>query len=142
MIYPVITIRQPWAALIVNGLKNVENRNWHLPDKYINTTVLIHSSASPELSFTEANAELNGRGFNGRKSYDGWTTLSGCISGAVRFSGCEEWPGSGGNAPSPWCEMGSSFWWMIDKAMPIIPMAAKGKPSFWKFDYPHEIVWT
>ncbi len=141
MIYPVITIRQPWAALIVNGIKDVENRNWRLPDKHRNTTVLIHSSARPEFLFTEANAELNARGFNGHKSYDGWTTLAGCIIGAVRFSGCEEWPGSGGKVPSSWCDTSSSFWWMIEKAMPITPVVAKGKLSFWQFDYPHEIVW-
>ena len=141
MIYPVLTVRQPCAALIVNGYKNVENRNWHLPDKYLNTTVLIYASAKPQFTFAEANAELNALGFGGNKSYDGWTTLSGYIIGAVRFSDCEEWPGSGGNAPSPWCDMGSNFWWMIDKAIVLPPLAANGKLNFWKFDYPHEIVW-
>ena len=141
MIYPVLTVRQPWAALIVNGYKNVENRNWHLPDKYRNTTVLIHASAKPAFIRDEANAELIARGFKGRKSFDGSTTLPGFIIGAVRFSGCEEWPGSCENAPSPWCDMSSSFWWMIDKAIVLPPLAAKGKLNFWQFDYPHEIMW-
>lgn len=33
MIFPVITIRQPWAALIVSGHKDIENRDWRLPGK-------------------------------------------------------------------------------------------------------------
>lgn len=136
MIYPVISIRQPWAALIVNGYKNVENRNWRLPDLYHNCTVLVHASARPELNFADANAELNSRGFKGEKSYDAGTTLSGFIIGAVRFKDCVI---ADLNPTSPWCDVDSDFWWMIEKAMPILPVAAKGKLSFWKFDYPHEI---
>ena len=36
MIFPVITIRQPWAALIASGHKDIENRDWRLPDKVCN----------------------------------------------------------------------------------------------------------
>ena len=139
MIYPVLTIRQPWAALIVNGYKDVENRDWRLPEKYCNTTVLIHSSSKPVFNDHQAKLEMVARGWP--MKIEEKSKISGCIIGAVQFSGCEEWPGSSGNAPSPWCDMDSSFWWMISKAMPIFPIAAKGKLSFWKFDYPHEIVW-
>jgi hypothetical protein len=37
----IITIRQPWAHLIVNGSKNIENRTW--PTSY-RGPVLIHAS--------------------------------------------------------------------------------------------------
>lgn len=37
-----ISIRQPWAWLIVNGYKDIENRSWNT--KY-RGTVLIHASA-------------------------------------------------------------------------------------------------
>ncbi len=37
----IITIRQPWADLIVNGSKNIENRSW--PTSY-RGPVLIHAS--------------------------------------------------------------------------------------------------
>lgn len=140
MIYPVITIRQPWAALIVNGYKNVENRNWRLPDKYINTTVLIHSSTRPEFLLDKANAELNKRGFNGCMSCHGYTALTRHIIGAVKFKYCE----CSEHYSSPisnWCDTTSKFWWVVEKTIPIFPMAAKGKLSFWQFDYPHEIVW-
>jgi hypothetical protein len=37
----VISVRQPWASLIVGGMKDVENRTW--PTKY-RGAVLIHAS--------------------------------------------------------------------------------------------------
>ena len=139
MIYPVLTIRQPWAALIVNGYKNVENRNWRLPEKYLNTTVLVHSSSKPLFDDHQAQLVMVERGWPMKIAES--SKHSGRIIGAVRFSGCEEWPGSSGNAPSPWCDMSSPFWWMVDKAIVLPPAPAKGKINFWKFDYPHEIVW-
>lgn len=136
MIYPVITIRQPLAALIVNGYKNVENRNWRLPDIYRNCTVLVHASAKPNFTFAEANTELNSRGLKVQKSYDGYTALQGFIIGAVRFNDCVL---ANLNPTSPWCDADSDFWWMVEKAMPIFPVAATGKLRFWKYDYLHEI---
>ena len=42
-----ITIKQPWASLIVHGIKDIENRTWPCPKKYLGQRVLIHSSAVP-----------------------------------------------------------------------------------------------
>ncbi|MGL4233207.1 MAG: ASCH domain-containing protein [Casimicrobium sp.] len=36
-----LTIRQPWAWLIVNNFKDVENRTWHTP---VRGDVLIHAA--------------------------------------------------------------------------------------------------
>jgi hypothetical protein len=41
----IISIRQPWAALIVSGLKDVENRTW--PTRY-RGPILIHASQRPD----------------------------------------------------------------------------------------------
>lgn len=40
-----ITVKQPWASLIVEGTKDVENRSWKCPEKYIGQRVLIHADA-------------------------------------------------------------------------------------------------
>ena len=42
-----ITIKQPWASLIVHGIKDIENRTWSCPKKYLGQRVLIHSSGKP-----------------------------------------------------------------------------------------------
>ena len=39
-----ITIKQPWASLIVSGLKDIENRTWSCPKKYLGKRVLIHAA--------------------------------------------------------------------------------------------------
>jgi hypothetical protein len=41
----IISIRQPWAALIVHGFKDVENRTW--PTRY-RGPVLVHASLRPD----------------------------------------------------------------------------------------------
>lgn len=40
-----ISIKQPWASLIVHGIKDIENRTWPCFKKYIGQRVLIHASA-------------------------------------------------------------------------------------------------
>ena len=42
-----ITVKQPWASLIVHGIKDIENRTWPCPKRYIGKRVLIHASSSP-----------------------------------------------------------------------------------------------
>ena len=39
-----ISIKQPSASLIVNGIKDIENRSWRMPEKYKGQRVLIHAS--------------------------------------------------------------------------------------------------
>ena len=42
-----ITIKQPWASLIVHGIKDIENRTWPCTKKYLGQRVLIHASGKP-----------------------------------------------------------------------------------------------
>lgn len=39
-----LSIRQPWAWLIVHGFKNIENRTWKYPPKFLGE-FLIHASS-------------------------------------------------------------------------------------------------
>lgn len=52
-----ITIKQPWASLIVSGLKDIENRTWSCPKKYLGKRVLIHAAKT---SVKEGWSALNG----------------------------------------------------------------------------------
>lgn len=40
-----LSVKQPWAYLIASGIKDIENRTWKCPQKYIGQRVLIHASA-------------------------------------------------------------------------------------------------
>ena len=41
---PVLSVWQPWASLLVSGIKNIENREWKLPEKFLNQKIYIHAS--------------------------------------------------------------------------------------------------
>ena len=38
-----LSIRQPYAWLLVNGIKDVENRSWNPPDPIIGKRIYIHA---------------------------------------------------------------------------------------------------
>jgi hypothetical protein len=39
-----LTVRQPWAALIVSGVKDIENRTWEPPVGVFGEEILIHAA--------------------------------------------------------------------------------------------------
>ena len=43
-----LSIRQPWAALIINGRKSIEIRTWRPPDSAISERILIHTGVSSD----------------------------------------------------------------------------------------------
>lgn len=47
----IISVKQPWASLIVNGLKDIENRDWRTHHR---GPVLIHASSRQDPEATDA----------------------------------------------------------------------------------------
>lgn len=144
-----ITIKQPWASLIVSDIKDIENRSW--PTKY-RGRVLVHTSAAPVKGLL---CEiLNDMQYASVFSAEKLNTLlgpNGAIIGSVEIVDCVI------NHPSIWAEKSYHavncnslpfheedekdsiiFNWVL--ANPILfpePIPAKGKLSFW--DYPNII---
>lgn len=125
-----ITVKQPWASLIIQGIKDIENRTWQT--KY-RGRVLIHAGmAKANFNFSlSQNQRLNE--LNLRRWYDS-DQIKGKIIGSVEIIDCVK------NHPSIWAERHSPpfkpFNWVL--AYPIIfpePIPIKGKLSFW--DYPN-----
>lgn len=131
MKYPVITIRQPWAALVVSGIKDVENRSWPLPERYIGRPVLIHASAMPLFTALDAFSILT--------DYDVRTAdiphnamLAGHIIGRALFSSCVT---NDCLPPSRWCEAGAAYWWRVSYAQVLpVPIRAKGRLGIWSYE--------
>ena len=48
-----LSVKQPWAYLIASGVKDIENRPWKCPEKYIGQRVLIHASEKPIDKFSQ-----------------------------------------------------------------------------------------
>jgi len=130
-----ITIKQPWASLIVEGVKDIENRPWKTNFR---GRVLIHASArswdwrSLMIYLTEPMAGVLKSMKADRMWLDGLTT--GAIIGSVEIVDCVI------NHPSIWAEKHfvpfKPYNWVL--ANPILfdkPITGvKGKLSFWEYD--------
>lgn len=42
-----LSIKQPWAWLICAGYKDIENRNWKLPERMNGERIYVHASTKP-----------------------------------------------------------------------------------------------
>ena len=119
-----ISIKQPWASLIAHGVKDIENRTWKCPQKYIGQRVLIHSSKNTVK--------------------DGWKALTREQLFKVipyekkLFGNKKELPHGdiiGSDHPSVWAEKGCWNWVLKDAVLFSKPiMNVKGKLSFWNYN--------
>lgn len=98
----VLSVKQPSAYLICSGIKDIENRTWKCPQKYIGQRVLIHASATSDnrVVFSEYQyKEIVAHGF---EPYGDITKLAhenrSAIIGSVEIVGCVI------NHPSIWAE--------------------------------------
>lgn len=131
-----ISIKQPWASLIVHGIKDIENRTWKCPQKYIGKRVLIHSSSSKkggwnltrgqESSLEQSDSIINHIFFD--------QLPFGAIIGSVKIVDCVQ------NHPSVWAERGVYNWVLSEPILYENRIEnVKGKLSLWNYDKVEEI---
>ena len=124
-----LSIRQPWAWLIVNGYKDVENRSWQT--KY-RGRLYVHASGThvrkassyrlvQELGTIEQAARY------GRDHYVHFET-DGCIVGEVTLMNVL-W-----GQDSPWAEPGKYHWILANPVAYEAPIPYKGRLGL--FDVP------
>ncbi|EOG5358339.1 ASCH domain-containing protein [Proteus mirabilis] len=112
-----ISIRQPWAWLIVNGYKDIENRSWRT--KY-RGQVLIHASQGVKKSEYERAKELTDLlGITLPTSFE-----TGGIVGVATITDCVE------QSESPWFFGEKGF--VLTDARPLEFIQIKGKLSFFE----------
>lgn len=112
-----ISIRHPWAWLIVNGYKDIENRSWRT--KY-RGQVLIHASQGVKKSEYERAKELTDLlGITLPTSFE-----TGGIVGVATITDCVE------QSESPWFFGEKGF--VLTDARPIEFIQMKGKLSFFE----------
>lgn len=128
-----ITIKQPWASLIVHGIKDIENRTWACPKKYIGQRVLIHSSAipvqmiNPNSVFTRQQWDSLSLGFQ-RDIICGEGYVNSAIIGSVEIVDCVI------NHSSIWADKGVYNWVLANPVLFKKPIPAKGRLLFWEYD--------
>ena len=153
MKHKVLSVKQPWSFLICSGIKDIENRTWKCPQKYIGEMVLIHASAKPENIKLEMEGQATVKEIQllSALNYCDENELYSAIIGSVEIVDCVI------NHPSIWAEpsnevykdpqiygdnkIDSAVWnWVL--ANPIFfdkpILNEKGKLSFWDYDLPDE----
>ena len=141
-----ITVKQPWASLIVEGIKDIENRTWKTN---LRGRVLIHAGMSKTtgLIVRYLNTEQH-KAFRERFGFSGLDFLEpkGAIIGSVEIVDCVEYH------KSIWAEKSIDIYdqfsldrheaiynWVL--ANPIKfdkPIPCKGKLSFWDYQMTEE----
>lgn len=128
-----ITVKQPWASLIVTGLKPIENRTWNTNFR---GRVLIHTSATPVKGLPcEILSPLQYAAVFSAGRLDALIAPCGAIIGSVEIVDCVI------DHSSIWAEKTNLmrgdkpiYNWVL--ANPIefnTPFYCKGKQSFWEF---------
>ncbi|MEI6077295.1 MAG: ASCH domain-containing protein [Verrucomicrobiota bacterium] len=111
-----ISIRQPWAWLIVNGYKDIENRVWATN---VRGPVLIHAGQSKKDTTAEALAYIK-RKYHVAHLPDTFET--GGIVGLAEITGCVE------NHPSKWFQ--GPYGWTLAHARRLPFKNCKGQLKF------------
>ncbi|MEV0379789.1 ASCH domain-containing protein [Nonomuraea sp. NPDC050643] len=104
-----LTVRQPWAALLIAGIKDVENRSWTTPFR---GRLLIHAGLKTD---AEGFALMEVLGV----TLDG-PLLRGVILGSVNLVEIRQ------DSSSPWAVPGGYHWLVTDARPAVEPMPAVG----------------
>lgn len=105
----VLSVRQPWASLIVEGVKDVENRGWST--KY-RGRLYIHAGSG-----YDKDGEV----------HDRVNATRGAIIGYVELMDCRR------DVDSEWAEEGQ-WHWQLGNPVAIDPIPMRGKLALWNAD--------
>lgn len=122
-----LSVRQPWAWLIVNGFKPIENRNW--PTSY-RGEILIHASKTCARKYygevMESLRSQFGRDCQPVPAFD--DLERGGVVGVARIVDCVSDTLSLGSRQVPWFQ--GEYGWVLEDARPLAFHPAKGALSF------------
>lgn len=114
-----LTVKQPWATLIMLGLKPVENRSWRPPSSLIGERFVIHAGKGYDKN---ADGFLDSIGLELPENLP-----SGCLLGTVKLDSVVT------DFESPWFS-GPLGWIIKDPVLFPSPRKARGKLGLWKVD--------
>jgi ASCH domain len=120
----VIVVRQPWAWLIVNGYKDIENRTWKTRYR---GPLLIQASANlpPRWELDDGRAFARKRGVRVPEQLE-----RGGIIGVVQLDDCVT------RSPSRWFQ--GPVGWILSKPKPLSFIPSKGRLGL--FDPPKSVL--
>lgn len=117
-----LSVRQPWAELIVRSIKPVENRDWHFIPRQKPQWLAIHASQKEE----------PGCAVTLREDFSIEAYALGAIVGAAYWSGSYDWKTLPKSLKgSEYCNPNALIFLVFDKAIRIEPVECKGKLGLW-----------
>lgn len=122
-----LSVRQPDAWLLVNGVKDVENRSWDTKHRGL---LLIHASAAKP---TKADLEYLAEACADYDLPVPDDLPTGGIVGAVVIADVAE------SSDSEWWDE-EGFAWIVSNAAPLPFLPVKGKLGLWEYELPAD--WT
>lgn len=149
-----ISIKQPWAYLICSGIKDIENRTWKCPQKYIGQRVLIHASNGKgfKINLTDgqmiaAFGSIAKQSINGKFDFGaiiGSVEIVDCVVNhssiwAEKSIDCKDGCPDVENCPAGKCPHLIYNWILANPILfdePILNV--KGKLGFWDYEFEEE----
>jgi hypothetical protein len=142
-----ISIKNPWASLIVQGVKDIENRTWKTSFR---GTVLVHASGKPSGTITDLLTQDQFDSLNVNRFAPLWLQFlmagrytNSAIIGTVDIVDCvighhSIWAEKTDMPAGPtWVEKPTFNWVLKNPVLfPEPILNVKGKLSFWDFDLP------
>ncbi|WP_308745218.1 ASCH domain-containing protein [uncultured Bacteroides sp.] len=125
----VLTVKQPWASLIVHGIKDIENRSWRTNFR---GRILIHASGSHGRKFSVdlTDAQTKAAFATIAKETMFGNMPFGSIIGSVEIVDCVQ------NHPSIWADNGVYHWVLANPILFEKPIEnVKGKLGLWNYDW-------
>ena len=110
-----LTIRQPWAGLIMSGAKDVENRTWSTPYR---GRLWIHAAVKVDTS-DEATTAARRHGVT--------VTAGGCLLGYVTLADVVR------DHKSVWALDEHYHWVLTDPVRLVEPVPVRGAQGVWRF---------
>lgn len=117
----VLTVRQPWASLIIHGNKDVENRDWRFPSTIpLPARIAVHAAAGEPESYEylpQATTDQLPRG---------------CVLGVVTVVRCNQ------DEDSPWARPGAWHWRLAYPQALVHPVRTRGRLGL--LPVPHQVL--
>ena len=148
-----ITVRQPWASMIADGVKRIECRSWPCPMAACGQPLAIHSAAGsrgiqPAADVDPTYVERHAAGQLPLGKILGVTRILSCVRITQRQDGAFRWEGSRWSPAvgleheqeglwfaedAPYCNLSvGTYLWSLES--PIVfntPIKAKGRQRLW-----------
>jgi Na+-transporting NADH:ubiquinone oxidoreductase subunit NqrC len=123
----VLSVKNPWAYLIMYKGKDIENRSWKTNYR---GPILIHASKTSDLyayHCLHAGIDNFNSIFIDEDEVAKIHSIDGCILGSIELCDCVQ------ESDSRWAEKEGFWYWVLKNPKPCEPIPIKGSLGLWEY---------